>query len=85
MALSKDIKQKREELDSFWIHPTVEDMLHWYIDAEFMEAEILKLKDIIAKATGHDGHWSDCATHNEPAYPNGPCDCGGNAPLAHNT
>jgi hypothetical protein len=23
-----------------------------------------------------DGHASDCATHNEPAYPNGPCDCG---------
>lgn len=23
------------------------------------------------------GHWSDCATNNEPAYPAGPCDCGG--------
>jgi hypothetical protein len=22
-------------------------------------------------------HWSDCAVHNEPAYPNGECDCGG--------
>ena len=22
-------------------------------------------------------HWSDCATHNEPAYPAGECDCGG--------
>lgn len=22
-------------------------------------------------------HWSSCAVHNEPAYPNGPCDCGG--------
>lgn len=21
-------------------------------------------------------HWSDCATHNEPAYPAGPCNCG---------
>ena len=21
-------------------------------------------------------HWSDCAVHNEPAYPAGPCDCG---------
>lgn len=27
-------------------------------------------------------HWSDCARHNEPAYPNGPCNCGGNAPTA---
>ena len=22
------------------------------------------------------GHKADCAVHNEPAYPNGPCDCG---------
>lgn len=22
------------------------------------------------------GHQSDCAVHNEPAYPAGPCDCG---------
>lgn len=22
-----------------------------------------------------DGHKSDCSTHNEPAYPNGECDC----------
>jgi hypothetical protein len=28
----------------------------------------------------HDGHWSDCSVHNEPAYPNGPCDCGGYPP-----
>ena len=21
-------------------------------------------------------HWSDCAVYNEPAYPNGDCDCG---------
>ena len=21
-------------------------------------------------------HWSDCAVHNEPAYPRGECDCG---------
>ena len=25
-------------------------------------------------------HWSDCAQHNMPAYPNGPCDCGANVP-----
>ena len=22
-------------------------------------------------------HYSDCAVHNEPAYPSGECDCGG--------
>jgi hypothetical protein len=25
-------------------------------------------------------HWSDCAVHNEPAYPKGECDCGGYSP-----
>lgn len=25
--------------------------------------------------TTRDGHDSDCAMHNEPAFPNGPCDC----------
>ncbi len=29
-----------------------------------------------------DLHDSDCATHNEPAYPNGPCDCSVSAPNA---
>lgn len=26
-----------------------------------------------------DHHWSDCATHNAPAYPAGPCNCGRDA------
>jgi hypothetical protein len=29
----------------------------------------------IRKADQWDGHDSDCATHNMPAYPNGPCNC----------
>ena len=30
-----------------------------------------------ADSTGAvDGHASDCAIHNQPAYPAGPCDCG---------
>jgi len=27
-------------------------------------------------------HWSDCAVHNEPAFPAGPCNCGADAPVA---
>lgn len=30
----------------------------------------------IAEAILSPEHASDCAVHNEPAYPNGPCDCG---------
>ncbi len=25
-------------------------------------------------------HWSSCAVYNAPAYPPGPCDCGGFKP-----
>jgi len=28
-------------------------------------------------------HSSDCAVHNEPAYPAGPCDCGATALVRH--
>jgi hypothetical protein len=27
-------------------------------------------------------HWSDCAVYNSPAFPAGPCDCGGWTPDA---
>lgn len=30
---------------------------------------------MVETPTTDDRHDSDCATHNEPAYPNGPCDC----------
>ena len=33
------------------------------------------LADMSTTKTG-PVHASDCAQHNEPAYPNGPCDCG---------
>ena len=31
---------------------------------------------------GDCGHWSDCAVHNEPAFPAGPCNCGANVRAA---
>ncbi len=27
------------------------------------------------KSLNQQGHWSSCAVHNEPAMPNGECDC----------
>ena len=35
-----------------------------------IEVEQAKHRDLV-----HAGHDSDCATHNMPARPNGPCDC----------
>lgn len=32
-------------------------------------------KDERERAERGDGHDSDCAMHNEPAFPNGPCNC----------
>jgi hypothetical protein len=45
-----------------------------------IEQSIKDAAKYAAPVTGK--HWSDCAMHNEPAYPNGPCDCGANAPSA---
>lgn len=40
----------------------------------------LSISDLVGAAEPPDDlditHASDCAMHNEPAYPNGPCDCG---------
>ncbi len=33
-----------------------------------------------ASAESQPSHWSSCAVYNEPAFPAGPCDCGGYAP-----
>lgn len=30
----------------------------------------------VCDCPNHGVHASDCAVHNEPAEPNGPCDCG---------
>ncbi|MFA6125483.1 hypothetical protein [Sphingomonas sp.] len=35
------------------------------------------------EAVAWDGHASDCAKHNEPAYPAGECDCGAQKPVAY--
>ena len=35
---------------------------------------------IARRKAGPNAHLSDCAQHNEPAFPNGACDCGASAP-----
>lgn len=44
---------------------------------EMMLVTAQELIGIVRHALGcvGDGHDSDCATHNEPAFPNGPCNC----------
>ncbi|MFA5868007.1 MAG: hypothetical protein WC891_08675 [Actinomycetota bacterium] len=46
-------------------------------EAQFLEAERKFLAFIEEqKSKLKNTHASDCAVHNEPAYPNGPCNCG---------
>ena len=35
-----------------------------------------RLEPLVPKIADDDGHRSDCAVNNEPAYPAGPYDCG---------
>jgi len=51
--------------------------------AEILSAEVLRLQKALAQPEGCQcpecqikPHTSDCAVHNEPAYPKGRCDCG---------
>lgn len=43
---------------------------------ETLENAILDLADEAPAEGAGDGHMSDCAIHNAPALPVGPCDCG---------
>jgi hypothetical protein len=43
--------------------------------AEEHAQSVMWMEDAIA-AKSASQHSSDCAVHNMPAYPNGPCDCG---------
>lgn len=37
-------------------------------------------RDSVGRVMAPGAHFSDCAIHNEPAFPAGPCDCGAMPP-----
>ena len=45
---------------------------HKELDSTLINA----MAEEVMKVLEWDGHKSDCAVHNMPAYPNGECDCG---------
>jgi hypothetical protein len=47
-----------------------------------MQSSVDKAVNRMAQTQEPVAHWSDCAVHNEPAYPKGECDCGGFNPTA---
>lgn len=72
----RDIRRARHEAKGAPARQFVEAM------ACIQARPMPRIVDILARQLAHrcgpDGceHASDCAVHNEPALPNGPCDCG---------
>ncbi len=59
---------KREELDKILILATGKTGEH----LDKVKQDLSELGVVVRVERGHD---SDCSTHNDPAYPNGECDC----------
>jgi hypothetical protein len=51
----------------------------------YRDKAITAIKEALAQTQEPVAHWSDCAVHNEPAYPKGECDCGGIVAVADYT
>lgn len=48
----------------------------WRVVCMLLAEEVRRLRgEPAGQFWASDQHDSDCATHNAPAYPNGPCDC----------
>jgi hypothetical protein len=63
----------REKVDSEWFYCREADSWHNPLGLESMPRVEPAFPE--AQPVPVDLHDSDCSTHNEPAYPNGPCDC----------
>jgi len=89
------LEKKIEKLSSALMHYATKDLICEGGPCESMnadgentcewpkcsEARYIKGPQEACDALGITGvHWSDCALHNMPAMPNGPCSCGANAP-----
>jgi hypothetical protein len=49
-----------------------------FANAPFLDEAMEALRQALAQPEQEQPkHWSDCSVYNEPAYPNGECDCGG--------
>jgi len=64
----------RRKCDEFSLDETASTYAKRSISPEHFQAY---QKEIAEATRGTSQHMSDCATHNEPAYPNEPCDCEG--------
>ena len=49
-----------------------------FANAPFLDEAMEALRQALSQPKQEQPkHWSDCSVYNEPAYPNGECDCGG--------
>ncbi len=67
-------EQKRQELlAAGWYRGSCN--LWWVHDSFGWVATLGEAYDVYRNTLRGDGHMSDCATHNGPAYPAGECNC----------
>jgi hypothetical protein len=76
-AVAKRLERLGSLAERGWIDGDVVDLVH----ALSAERDQLAARLAEARDAAGDGHASDCATHNEPAMPNGPCDCGASSAI----
>ena len=80
-AFSQKEKRRLSRLECAWCdHSLSEAGCSAIYEQCAEEVRVERRRKALAELTTNgklnDEHASDCATHNEPAYPNGLCDCG---------
>ena len=83
LKLALECAERCEEIDG---------MYSWSATITAIKEALAQTQEPLIGCVNHDcdkckaqtqepvAHWSDCAVHNEPAYPKGECDCGGFPP-----
>ena len=69
VALRQAIEQAEKQEPVAW--------MDGYRNIYSLEEKAAGCEDAVIPLVPAIQHWSDCAVHNEPAYPKGDCDCGG--------
>lgn len=74
------LRARNERLERETLAAPVQEPVAWmdgYRNIYSLEEKAAGCEDAVIPLVPAIQHWSDCAVHNEPAYPKGDCDCGG--------
>lgn len=79
-SLSNFLQEQVESLSQAIEQAEKQEPVAWmdgYRNIYSLEEKAAGCEDAVIPLVPAIQHWSDCAVHNEPAYPKGDCDCGG--------